>query len=251
MIDLAGHTALVTGAGRGIGAAVAAALGRAGADVAVNFARSADAAEAVARSIREGGRRAVAIRADVADTAAIDALFARAEAELGPVDILVNNAGIEVRRAPEDVDEALFDRILAVNLKGAYFCARRAFAAMKRKGWGRVINISSVHEETATGFSAPYGISKGGMRMMTRELALAWAAHGITVNAVAPGAIRTDINRAVLEDPAYASKVIDKIPARRIGDPDDVAGAAVFLASDAARYVNGATLFVDGGLSLR
>ena len=251
MIDLKGKVALVTGGGRGIGAAAALALGRAGADVAVNYSRSAAAAEEVARRIREAGRRALAVPADVADTAQIDALFRRAEAELGPVDILVNNAGIEVRTAPEDVSEELYDRILGVNLRGAFFCARRAFGAMKRKGWGRVINVSSVHEETATGFSAPYGISKGGMRMMTRELAAAWSVHGITVNGVAPGAIRTDINREVLADPAYEAKVAAKIPARRIGEPDDVAGAVVFLASDEARYITGATVFVDGGLGLR
>ncbi len=168
-----------------------------------------------------------------------------------PGDILVNNAGVEYRKSAAECDEALYDTTLDTNLKGPFFCSQRALAGMKERGWGRVISITSVHDERATGFFAPYGMSKGGLLMMTRELALEYSPFGITVNAIAPGAIRTDINREVLADPQYEAKVIARIPAGRIGEPDDVARVAVFLAGDDARYVTGASLVVDGGWSLR
>lgn len=247
---LTNKTALVTGGSRGIGAAIARELAKTGTHVVVNFANSRQCAEEVCQTIRQQGGLAFPIQADMQSVDAINAMFDRVEAEIGPVDILVNNAGIETRQDPISFDEATYDRIMNTNLKGAFFCAQRALVRMKERRWGRVINITSVHEIQPAGFCAVYGMSKGGLAMMTRELALGFSQYGITVNNVAPGAIRTDINREVLADPAYEAKVLGRIPAREIGTPEDVAGAVAFLASDAARYITGTSLFIDGGLSL-
>lgn len=250
MNSLAGKLALVTGAGRGIGRAIALDLARAGADVVVNYNRSREQAEEVARQIESMGRRAAAIQADVAKKADIDRMFDAAEANSGPVNILVNNAGIEPRADVCDFDEATYDAVMATNLKGAFFCAQRALRKMRDAGWGRVINVSSLHELTPTGFSALYGMSKGGMALMMREMAKSYSRHGITINNVCPGATRTDINRKVLADPAYEAKVIEKIPAGFIAEPEDIAPTVTFLASDAARYITGTSIFIDGGLWL-
>ncbi len=250
MSSLEGKLALVTGAGRGIGRAVALDLARAGADVVVNYSRSREQAEDAARQIEGLGRRALAVEADVARKADIDRMFDRVEAELGTVQILVNNAGIEPRADVCEFDEATYDAVMATNLKGAFFCAQRALKKMREAGWGRVINISSLHELTPTGFSALYGMSKGGMALMMREMAKSYSRYGITINNVCPGATRTDINRKVLADPAYEAKVVARIPAGFIAEPEDIAPAVTFLASGAARYITGASLFVDGGLWL-
>ncbi|MDD4270142.1 MAG: glucose 1-dehydrogenase [Pirellulaceae bacterium] len=250
MNALAGRLALVTGAGRGIGRAIALDLARAGADVIVNYNRSREQAEAVARQIEAMGRRAAAIQADVANKADIDRMFDAAEASSGAVNILVNNAGIEPRADVCDFDEATYDAVMATNLKGAFFCAQRALRKMRDAGWGRVVNVSSLHELTPTGFSALYGMSKGGMALMMREIAKSYSRYGITINNVCPGATRTDINRKVLADPAYEAKVIEKIPAGFIAEPEDIAPTVTFLASDAARYITGTSIFVDGGLWL-
>lgn len=250
MNALAGRLALVTGAGRGIGRAIALDLARAGADVIVNYNRSREQAEAVALQIEAMGRRAAAIQADVANKADIDRMFDAAEASSGAVNILVNNAGIEPRADVCDFDEATYDAVMATNLKGAFFCAQRALRKMRDAGWGRVVNVSSLHELTPTGFSALYGMSKGGMALMMREIAKSYSRYGITINNVCPGATRTDINRKVLADPAYEAKVIEKIPAGFIAEPEDIAPTVTFLASDAARYITGTSIFVDGGLWL-
>ena len=250
MNALAGRLALVTGAGRGIGRAIALDLARAGADVIVNYNRSREQAEAVARQIEAMGRRAAAIQADVANKADIDRMFDAAEASSGAVNILVNNAGIEPRADVCDFDEATYDAVMATNLKGAFFCAQRALRKMRDAGWGRVVNVSSLHELTPTGFSALYGMSKGGMALMMREIAKSYSRYGITINNVCPGATRTDINRKVLADPAYEAKVIEKIPVGFIAEPEDIAPTVTFLASDAARYITGTSIFIDGGLWL-
>jgi len=250
MTSLNGKIALVTGASRGIGAAIAVELARRGADVAVNYLRSEEKAREVVTQIEALGRQAMPVQADVAQKADIDRMFDEVEAAWGKVDILVNNAGIEDRWPTRDCREVDYDAIMDTNVKGAFFCAQRALEGKKEKGWGRVINISSVHEVKATGFCSVYGISKGAMQLLVRELALEYSRCGITVNNVAPGAIRTDINRGVLSDPAYEAKVIGKIPAGFIGEPKDVAHLVAFLASEEARYVTGATLLIDGGLSL-
>lgn len=250
MASLDGKIALITGAGRGIGAAIALELARAGADVIVNYYRSEDKARKVAAQIETLGRRAMLVQADVAQKAQIDRMFDQVEAAWGAIDILVNNAGIEQRWPTRDCRESNYDAIMDTNLKGAFFCAQRALEGMKSKGWGRLINISSVHEVKATNFCSVYGMSKGAMQLMVRELALEYSRYGITVNNVAPGAIRTDINREVLSDPAYEAKVIGRIPAGFLGEPEDVAHLVAFVASDEARYLTGATLLIDGGLSL-
>lgn len=250
MASLDGKLALVTGAGRGIGAAIALELARAGADVIVNYHRSEQKARDVQTEIEKLGRRSMIVRADVARKADIDRMFDQIEAAWGKVDILVNNAGIEERWPTRDCRESNYDGIMDTNVKGAFFCAQRALEGMKPKGWGRVINISSVHEVKATNFCSVYGISKGAMQLLARELAIEYSRYGITVNNVAPGAIRTDINRQVLSDPAYEAKVTARIPVGFIGQPEDVAHLVAFVASEDARYITGATLLIDGGLSL-
>lgn len=245
-----GKLALVTGAGRGIGRAIALDLAQSGADVVVNYSRSQAKAEEVVRAIEGMGRRAAAVRADVSRKADIDRMFDTVEADFGPVNILVNNAGIEPRADVCDFDEATYDAVMDTNLKGAFFCAQRALKKMREVGWGRVIGVSSLHELTPTGFSALYGMSKGGMALMMREMAKSYSQYGITINNVCPGATRTDINRKVLADPAYEAKVIEKIPAGFIAEPEDIAPTVTFLASDAARYITGASIFIDGGLWL-
>lgn len=245
-----GKIALVTGASRGIGAAIAVELARAGADVVVNYCRSESKAREVLTQIEKHSRRGLLVQADVAQKAEIDRMFDEVEAAWGKVDILVNNAGIEERWPTRECKESNYDAIMDTNVKGSFFCAQRALEGMKEKGWGRLINISSVHELKATGFCSVYGISKGAMQLLMRELALEYSRYGVTVNNIAPGAIRTDINRQVLSDPAYEAKVMARIPAGFIGVPEDVAHLVTFVASEEARYITGATLFIDGGLSL-
>jgi glucose 1-dehydrogenase len=242
--------ALVTGASRGIGAAIAIDLARAGADIVLNYNRSPAAAAAVQTEIRSFGRSTMLVQADVSRLDQVRAMFDRIEAEWSPVDILVNNAGIEPRLNVDEFDEANYDAVFDTNLKGSFFCAQRALGPMKTKGWGRVINISSIHESKPHPPSSVYSMGKAGLWMMTRELAVAYSRYGITINSVAPGAIRTDINREVLDDPAYQAQVLAKIPACRIGEPDDVAHVVTFLAGEGARYITGASVVVDGGLGL-
>ena len=250
MTSLHDRLALVTGAGRGIGRAIALDLARAGADVIVNYGRSREQAEDVAWEIESMGRRAAAVQADVSRKDDIDRMFDQVETEIGPIHVLVNNAGIERRADICEFDEATYDAVMATNLKGAFFCSQRALRKMRDAGWGRVINVSSLHELTPTGFSALYGMSKGGMALMMREMAKTYSRFGITINNVCPGATRTDINRDVLADPAYEAQVIEKIPAGFIAEPEDIAPTVTFLASEAARYITGASIFIDGGLWL-
>ncbi len=242
--------ALVTGGGRGIGAAIAEKLGKSGFLTWVNYSKSAEAAEAVCARIREAGGTAFPIQADVGQYADIQKMFDEIESKTGPVDVLVNNAGIEIRMPATDYPEEIYDKMMNINLKGAYFCTQRALRTMKEKKWGRVINISSVHEERPTANRGIYSMTKAGMWQMTREHAKEYAMYGITVNSVAPGAIRTDLNRKVLEDPAYEEMVLRNIPAKFIAEPNDIAGVVLFLTTEDARYINGAGITVDGGLSL-
>jgi NAD(P)-dependent dehydrogenase (short-subunit alcohol dehydrogenase family) len=242
--------ALITGGSRGIGAAVAAELSLHGATVIVNYRQGKDAAEHVCRTINKQHGTAVSRKADISIVSEIESMFDFIETEYGAVNILINNAGLEIRHPSTEYTEEIFDRMLDTNLKGAFFCARRALLTMKADGWGRIVNISSVHEVRPTGNRSPYSISKAGLEMMTRELAFEFSRYGITVNTVVPGAIRTDMNKGVLSDPAYEKRVIDLIPARRIGETNDVTPIIRFLVSDEARYINGASITVDGGLML-
>lgn len=248
---LSGKTALVTGASRGIGRAIAQALAEAGAAVAVNYASGASAAAEVVEGLRAAGRQAMAVQADIGRIADHPGLLAVVTKALGPIDILVNNAAVEMRAAVLNATEAEWDRTLAVNLKGVYFLTQAVARAMIAHNLrGRIINVSSTHESRPLANASIYSISKGGLAMLTRSFALELAPHGITVNALLPGAIQTDINRVVLADPEYASRVRARIPLGRIGMPDDVAGAAVFLASPASAYMTGANLIIDGGFTL-
>ncbi len=249
---LAGQAAIVTGASRGIGAALAKGLAREGAAVIVNYSRSALEAEQVAEGIRRSGGRAIIVPADVQDLSQHERLVAAALENFGRLDILVNNAGVEYRESFLTTTEAQFDHTLGVNLKGVYFLSQRVAREMVRAGrGGRIINISSCHDSVPLNLRSAYSISKGGLAMLTRSLALELAEHRIAVNTVSPGAILTDMNRASLSRPAARARLVAHIPAGRIGNPDDCVGAVVFLASPEADYITGATICVDGGLLLR
>jgi glucose 1-dehydrogenase len=248
-LRLEGKAALVTGSSQGIGEAVAVRLAEEGADVVVNYHTHPEGAEKAVEQIRSMGRNAVALRADLGQVLEIQGLIQQSVSALGRLDVLVNNAGVEKRAEFWDVTEADYDLVLNVNLKGVFFVTQ-AFVRhlMQTKRPGKVINMSSVHEELPFPHFAPYCMSKGGMRMMTRNLAIELAPHGITINSIAPGAIETPINTKLLQDPTKLRTLLGNIPLNRLGQPQDVAGVAAFLASSDADYMTGTTVFVDGGL---
>lgn len=249
-ISLAGRRALVTGANSGIGQAIALALAEAGADVVVNFVAHPEAADAVVAQIAGKGRRALALRADVSSESDVDAMFAQMDAQWGGIDILVNCAGIDgVRALAQDAKMADWRRVVEVNLFGAFDCARHALARMLAQGRGVILNISSVHEVIAwSGYSA-YTASKAALGMMTKTLAQEAAPHGVRVLALGPGAIRTPINQSVWSDPAASADLLGKIPLGRMGRTDEIANMAVVLCSDAASYLTGTTVMVDGAMT--
>jgi glucose 1-dehydrogenase len=261
---LEGRRAIVTGASRGIGAAIALACGAAGARVLVNYAGSADEAQEVARQIAGPGKRssdeqrALCVRADVSREDQVEAMFAAAINAWGSVDLLVNNAGIQKDAPAHDMTLADWQRVIDVNLTGAFLCARAAVREFRRRGTpapgaravGTILCISSVHEIIPWAGHVNYATTKAGIQMLVKTLAQEYAAERIRVNGIAPGAIRTDINPAAWETPRAAAALLKLIPYGRIGDPDDIARAAVWLASDDADYVNGTTLLVDGGMAL-
>lgn len=244
---LSGRRALVTGASRGIGAALAVALAQAGADVAVT-ARAAATLEDTAAAIRAAGRRAAVIAHDVADGEKAATTVAAAQSALGPLDILVNNAGVEETRASLAVDSALWDRIVDVNLRGAFFMAQAAARAMIDGGRrGAILNICSLTSHVGVPTAAPYTASKSGLLGLTRALSAEWAAQGVRVNGIAPGYFRTALTEPFYADAGWCAAMLDKIPMGRFGALEDLGGAAVFLCSDAAAYVTGQCLAVDGG----
>jgi 3-oxoacyl-[acyl-carrier protein] reductase len=239
-LDLTGRIALVTGGSRGIGRAVALALAEAGADVAVNYVARAAEAEAVAAAIRKLGRRAPTARADVSDAAAVGSMIDTIARELGAPDILVNNAGVAVRRGLDDLTEADFDRTIAVNLKSAFLCTQAVLSAMRARRWGRIVNISSGAARGAGVIGVHYNASKAGMGGLTRGYAARLVKEGITVNAVAPSLIATDM----MADAAGAAA---KTPLGRLGTPEEVAQAV--LAVIANPYMTGQTVPVNGGMN--
>ena len=251
-IDLKGRTALITGGESGLGAATAKSLAQAGADIAITYHDTPQAAEAVAATAKTFGvKTAVVHFADVANQSDVAALFQWMDQEFGGVDILVNNAGIDgVRALCAESDPAVWRRVLDVDLVGAYNCAREAVARMSKKGRGVIINTTSVHEFIPwAGYSA-YTSAKAGLSMFSKTLAQEVAAQGIRVIAIAPGAIKTPINASVWQDPKGLADLDAKIPMGRIGEPDKIGHAIAFLCSDLAGYITGITVAIDGGMLL-
>jgi NAD(P)-dependent dehydrogenase (short-subunit alcohol dehydrogenase family) len=244
--SLRGRKALVTGASRGIGESLAVGLAEAGADVAV-AARESSALAATAAAITGAGRKSVAIAIDVRDPAVIRAGVEKAAQALGGLDILVNNAGVEEVRDSLAVDEALWDRIVDTNLKGAFFCAQAAARVMTAAKGGTIVNLCSLTSEVGVPTAVPYGSSKSGLLGMTRALAAEWAAKGIRVNGIGPGYFRTELTEVFYRNAEWQQVMLAKIPLRRFGRLDDLIGAAVFLCSDAAAYITGQCLYIDGG----
>ena len=255
---LKNQKALVTGANSGIGEACAIALGTAGADVAVNYVSNPEEAERVAALIRESGSDAMTLRADVSQENEVQPMFAQAIEHFGTIDILINNAGLQ-RDAPfHEMTLAQWSTVMNVNLTGQFLCAREAVREFLRRGVvpsvssaaGKIICMSSVHEVIPWAGHVNYAASKGGVMLMMKSMAQELAPKKIRVNSVAPGAIKTPINREAWETPAAEQRLLDLIPEGRVGFPEDIARAVVWLASDASDYVVGTTLFVDGGMTL-
>ena len=248
-MQLQGKVAVVTGGSLGIGAGIVRRLAAEGAAVALDYFSHREAADAIASEITTAGGKALVVQADVSQVADVQRLVAAAVNTYGRLDILVNNAGIEQPTAFEDVTEQQWERQIAVDLKGAFFASQAAWRQFVAQGGGGVIiNISSVHEEMPMVGNAVYCAAKGGLRMLTRTLAAEVARHNVRIVNIGPGAINTPINAATLDDPRKKAALLSEIPLNRIGAPDDIANAVVWLTSDQASYITGTTLFVDGGL---
>ena len=249
-MKLEGKTALVTGGGQGIGQGIALRLAEEGANIVIDYVGDPKPANETVGKIQQGGHRAVAIEADISSVEQIHNLMKQAVYTFGGVDLLINNAGVEKHASIWEATERDYDLVLNINLKGAFF-AIQAFVQhrMAVKNPGKIINVSSVHEDLPFPHFTSYCASKGGMKMMMRNLSIELAPYGITVNNIAPGAIETPINTALLNDPLKLKALLENIPLNRLGQVNDVAGVAAFLASSDADYITGATIVVDGGLT--
>jgi glucose 1-dehydrogenase len=256
---LRGQIALVTGASSGIGRGIAIGLGHAGADVVVNYIRDEDQAQAIVEEVKRcGGNRAFAHRADVSNEDDVRAMFARIEAEFGGIDIVVNNAGLQQDAAFDEMTLKQWNTVIGVNLTGQFLCAREAVRIFKRVGAkpgvscaaGKIICLSSVHDVIPWAGHVNYAASKGGVSLMMKSIAQEVAPHRIRVNAIAPGAVRTPINMEAWSTREAYAELMKLVPYKRIGETDDIARVAVWLASDDSDYITGHTLYVDGGMTL-
>jgi gluconate 5-dehydrogenase len=248
LFDLTGRTALATGASRGLGRAMAEGFAEAGAAIVLNDVHAARLATAVAE-MREAGHQVHEALFDVTDEAAVVAAFERLDQQGIAIDILLNNAGIQFRRSMIQLDTTDWRRVIETNLTSAFVVGREAAKRMIPRGRGKIINIGSLMSNLARATVAPYTVAKGGIKMLTRSMTAEWAAHGIQANAIGPGYMLTDMNEALVNDPAFNAWVVGRTPARRWGDPKELVGTAVFLASPASDYVNGQIIYVDGGMT--
>ena len=248
-MNLKNKVAIVTGGNSGIGKAIVLELAHEGANIVIDYVSHPEATEALEQQVRDLGDRVVGVKADVSKVSELQKVFDSCIKAFGRVDILVNNAGIETRSSLLDTTEAQYDQVLSVNLKSAFFATQLATRQMiKQGGGGRIINISSVHEDWPMPGNTPYCLSKGGMRMLTRNAAVELAPHGILVVGVGPGAIETPINKPTMEDPSLLKKLNSAIPLGRMGKPEEIAKIVAFLAGDGATYITGTTIFADGGI---
>lgn len=248
-MNLSGKVAIVTGGNSGIGQAIVLALARQGAALVIDYITHPEATEELERQVHALGDRAIGVKADVSQVAELERLIAMAVEAFGRVDIMVNNAGIETRTSILDTTEQQYEQVLAINLKSAFFGTQLAARQMIKQGaGGRIINISSVHEDWPMPGNTAYCLSKGGMRMLTRTAGLELAPHNIAVVGVGPGAVATPINRATMQDPLLIKKLDDAIPLGRLARPEEIAGLVAFLAGDGASYMTATTVFADGGI---
>ncbi len=248
LFDLSGQVAIVTGTSRGLGQYFARALAKAGADLVLTSRRRESLAEFEAE-IRAMGRRVVSLELDVRDHASIQRMVQQAEEACGRIHILVNNAGCNVRKPALEVTWDDWNLVLDTNLRGSFFVAQAVARSMIAHSYGRIINIGSVTSVFGFAGLAPYGASRGGIRQLTMSLADDWGRHGVTVNCLAPGWFRTEQNKVLYEDQEWLAYITDRIPVKRPGQPHDLDGAVIFLASEQSRYVTGQTLLVDGGIT--
>jgi NAD(P)-dependent dehydrogenase (short-subunit alcohol dehydrogenase family) len=248
LFDLTGRVALVTGASRGLGQYFSRALARAGADLAIT-SREIDALSDFQKEIRALGRQVFSTELDVRNHESIQRAVAAIEDHFGKIDILVNNAGCNIRKPALDVTWDDWNTILDTNLRGSFFVAQAAARGMIQRGYGRIINIGSVTSVAGFAGLAPYTASRGGIRQLTMSLADDWGSKGVTVNCLAPGWFKTKQNQVLYENAAWVEYITDRIPLKRVGRPDDLDGAIVFLASESSRYITGQLLLVDGGIS--
>lgn len=248
LFDLSGQVALVTGTSRGLGQYFARALARAGADL-ILTSRKREALASFEAEMKALGRRVVSLELDVRDEASIKRMAADAEAAFEQIHILVNNAGCNVRKPAFDVTWDDWNLVLDTNLRGSFFVAQAIVRGMIKRGYGRIINIGSVTSVAGYAGLGPYTASRGGIRQLTMSLAADWGKSGVTVNCLAPGWFKTAQNRVMYEDEGWVEYLVERIPLNRPGQPDDLDGAIVFLASESSRYVTGQTLLVDGGIS--
>jgi gluconate 5-dehydrogenase len=248
MFDLTGQTAIVTGTSRGLGQYFARALAQAGANL-ILTSRRRESLAPFAAEIESLGRRAISLELDVHDQKSIERMAAEAEAAFGQIHILVNNAGCNVRKPALNVTWDDWNQVLDTNLRGTFFVAQAVARSMIANNYGRIINIGSVTSVFGYAGLAPYGASRGGVRQLTMSLADDWGRHGVTVNCLAPGWFRTEQNKVLYESKEWVEYLVDRIPIKRPGQPHDLDGAVVFLASEESRYITGQTLLVDGGIS--